>query len=64
MQRDHLDPAGGADSELIDVSDLDLSALYELPPNVFGESLLRVLHECQGGPGVYATYDRSMGDGT
>lgn len=60
MQRDHPDEVHGVDSDLLDVSDLDLSVLAGLPRNAFGDALRRVLRECEEQPMTYATYERCV----
>lgn len=60
MQREHPDELAAVDSDLIDISDLDLSAVADLPQSAFGEALRRALRESEEQPMTYVVYERSM----
>jgi len=60
MQREHPDEPADVDSDMVDISDLDLSAVADLPHSVFGEALRRALRESEEQPRTYVVYERSM----
>lgn len=60
MRRSHPNEVHDVESDLLDISDLDLSVVAGLPRTVFGDALRRVLRECDEPPLTFATYERSI----